>query len=173
MKRPKLSWRRLRIPVSIALIALVAITNHDFIAAQTQGPSVAKAPNQIGLPTTPEPAASRDAPATDEEVSTPSSKILGDLFAVRTWEPPPPPLPPPTPPLPPQAPPLPFKFVGRINEPDKGDVFLLAFTDSVLSVVVGDTIDERYRLEKYEGGQLHFLYRPLNIRQTLNVGSSL
>lgn len=102
------------------------------------------------------------------------SKVT-DIFAVRTWEPPPPPPPkpgPPPPPPQPQAPPLPFKFLGRIVDADRADAFLLAIQDRVLSVSVGDTIEDRYLLEKFAGGQLHFLYRPLNIRQTLTVGSA-
>lgn len=101
-----------------------------------------------------------------DEAPTPTP----DIFAVRSWEPPPPPPPPPAPPPPPQAPPLPFRFIGRIAEgPDTA--FMLVRRDQVISVRVGDTIDALYHLEKFEGGQLHFMYRPLNIRQTLFVGT--
>ena len=98
------------------------------------------------------------------------SKEVTDIFAVRTWEPPPPPPAKPLPPPPPQAPPLPFRLLGRIDDQEKGKVFLLAYRDLVLPVAVGKDIDETYRLEKYEGGQLHFLYRPLNQMQTMFVG---
>lgn len=109
---------------------------------------------------------------TSDLVVEPAPKVV-DIFAVKTWEPPPPPPPKPAPPPPPpspQAPPLPFKLLGRIVEAGRGDAFLLAIDERVLSVAIGDVIDERYLLEKFESGQLHFLYRPLNIHQTLSVG---
>lgn len=93
-----------------------------------------------------------------------------DVFAVRTWEPPPPPAQP-VPPSPAQAPPLPFRLLGRIDDPDSGATFLLAYRDSVLPIAVGKDLDEVYRLQKFEGGQLHFLYRPLQQVQTLFAGS--
>lgn len=99
-----------------------------------------------------------------------------DIFAVRTWEPPPPPpgsqpsavaLAPPEP----QVPALPFRLLGRIEDPGKSDTFLFAYADSVRSASVGQDVDKNYRLEKFENGQLYFLYRPLNRHQTLSVGS--
>lgn len=95
-----------------------------------------------------------------------------DLFAVRTWEPPPPPPSPPPPPPPPQAPPLPFRYLGRIDEAGQ-KAFMLSYGEQLLSVTVGSSIDDKYRLEKFEGGQLIFLYRPLNTYQTLTVGTAL
>ena len=97
-----------------------------------------------------------------------------DIFAVRTWEPPPP-----APVmdnksaqnLPPQAPPLPLRFLGRIIEPDRGTAFLLIQGDRIISVHVGDLIDGIYRVDKYENGQLHFFYRPMKIRQSLMIGN--
>lgn len=95
-----------------------------------------------------------------------------DIFAVRTWAPPPPPVVIQAPP-PPQAPPLPFRLLGQIEDGPEGRAFVLAQGDRVINVAPGTTIDERYRLEKFEGGQLHFLYLPLNLRQTLAVGNPL
>lgn len=93
---------------------------------------------------------------------------LANIFAVRTWEPPPPPVD--TTPLPPQAPPLPFTFLGRIVEPGKAIAFILTQGLRVFVVSVGDQVGGDYRIEKYENGQLLFRYRPLNIRQSLDVG---
>lgn len=105
-------------------------------------------------------------------------QAASDPFAVRSWAPPPPPPPPaaplvaakPPPPPKPQAPPLPFRFLGKIVEPGKGTAFLLARGDRVVSVGVGDAIDENYLVEKYEGGRLYFVYRPLKARQSISVG---
>ena len=97
-----------------------------------------------------------------------------DLFAVRTWIPPPPPIPlteeKPAPPPRPQAPELPFRFLGKIVEPGKNVAFLLAFGHRVISVGVGEIVDEIYLVEKYKDDQLYFIYQPLKIRQSMSVG---
>lgn len=103
-----------------------------------------------------------------------------DIFSVQRWESRPPAptqtqtAPPsrPTPPPAPQAPPLPFRYIGKITEPGKADAFLLAQGERVLSISIGDSINGTYIVDKYENGQLGFLYRPLKIRQTLYVGVS-
>ncbi|MCW5597483.1 MAG: hypothetical protein KIT42_16510 [Rhodocyclaceae bacterium] len=91
-------------------------------------------------------------------------------FAARTWAPPRPVVPVITIPPAPQAPPLPFRFLGRVSDPERGDAFMLTAGDRVLSVKAGDVLDGQYLVEAYRDGQLHFLYQPLNIRQTLFVG---
>jgi len=95
-----------------------------------------------------------------------------DIFAVRTWEPPAPIELPPAeaaPPPPPQAPPLPFRYAGRLEEPGKPIIFFLAQGEQILAVSPGDLIDGNYRVGKLEGGKLHFLYRPMKIRQSIPV----
>jgi len=94
---------------------------------------------------------------------------LADIFAVRSWDPPPAAAPL-VAPAAPQAPPLPFRFLGRIVEADRGSAYLLADGSRVVVVGVGDMIGKNYRIEKYENGRLLFRYRPLNLRQTLDVG---
>lgn len=100
----------------------------------------------------------------------PAALPVVDIFAVRSWEPPPPPVD--TTPPPPQAPPLPFKFIGRIVVPGGGASFMLDDGQRVIIVGVGDTIGGKYRLEKYEAGQLLFRYRPMNVRQALAIGGA-
>lgn len=92
-----------------------------------------------------------------------------DIFAVRTWEPPPA-VAETVEATAPQAPPLPFRFVGRIVEADRGPAYLLAEGARVFVVGVGDPVGKDYRVEKYENGQLLFRYRPMNLRQALDVG---
>jgi hypothetical protein len=89
-------------------------------------------------------------------------------FAVRTWEPPKPKTVS-APPPPPQAPPLPFRFIGKI----KGDetTFMLLHGQRLLDVREGDEIDGIYVIETYRNGQLDFVYRPLQIKQSLFVGT--
>lgn len=97
-----------------------------------------------------------------------------ELFAAKSWyvapPPPPPPPPPPAPaPVMPSAPPLPFAFMGRMVDAERLTVFLVK-GERVYLASEGDVIDEIYRLEKVEPGQLTLLYLPLNAVQTLAVG---
>lgn len=102
----------------------------------------------------------------------PEGVPLVDIFAVRSWEPPPvvaamaAPAPPPAP----EAPPLPFRFLGRIVDADREPAYLLDDGSRVIVVAVGDLIGKNYRVEKYENGRLLFRYRPMNVRQALDVG---
>ena len=97
-----------------------------------------------------------------------------ELFPAKSWQPPPPPAPPPPPPPPPapvapSAPPLPFIFMGRMFDADPPVVFLVKGERAYL-VAQGDMIDDTYRLEKVETGQLTLRYLPLDAVQTLPVG---
>ncbi|MDP1524972.1 MAG: hypothetical protein Q8M20_04130 [Rhodocyclaceae bacterium] len=94
---------------------------------------------------------------------------LADIFAARSWEPPPVVVEMAAPAAP-QAPPLPFRFLGRIVDAERGAAYLLADGARVVVVGVGDRIGKDYRVEKYEKGQLLFRYRPMNLRQALDVG---
>ena len=102
------------------------------------------------------------------------AQVSADIFAVRTWMPPPPLMPiaeiKPAPPPPPQAPPLPFRFLGKIAEPGKKLAFLLALGNRVVSVGVGEVLDGIYLVEKQQGDQLYFIYQPMKIRQSMSVG---
>ncbi len=125
-----------------------------------------------GSPPTPDSSpvdAQRSAPA-----NTPTPPPPVDIFAVRSWAPPPPVAPPidvkPAPPPRPQAPPLPFRFLGKLDEPGRKLAFLLAKGNRVVSVSVGEVIDGTYLVEKHEGTQLYFIYKPLKIRQSISVG---
>jgi hypothetical protein len=90
---------------------------------------------------------------------------------------PPPPPPPPPPraagPAPaPSAPPLPFQYLGKLDDSERLRVFLLR-GERIHTVSVGDVIDGTYRVERIDGGQMTLIYLPLNISQTLSVGSAL
>jgi len=95
----------------------------------------------------------------------------GDAFGAKSWVI----IPPPPPPAPfvveaPRAPPLPFRYMGQVND-GRGllTYFLLRGTET-LAVSVGESIDKSYRLERAEGGVLHFLYLPLQVQQSLQIG---
>jgi hypothetical protein len=99
------------------------------------------------------------------------------LFAQHSWYVPPPPGPPPPPAQPPPppdptAPPFPYTFVGSFAPQGDLPVFFLSRGDRVIDARVGDRLDGVYQFESASGGQLVFVYLPLNIRQSLAVGVS-
>jgi hypothetical protein len=96
-----------------------------------------------------------------------------NLFAGKSWyvPPPPPPAPKPVPPPPPTAPPLPFTYLGRYQEADK-PVFFLVRANRILTVSVGDVIDNTYRIDSVAGVKLTLTYLPLNIKQFLDIGGA-
>ena len=98
---------------------------------------------------------------------------IPDLFKGFSWyvPPPPPPPPPPQPPPPPTAPPLPFAYLGQYIE-GTTNLILLTRGDRILSVSIGDIIDRTYQVQNMKGGQLTFLYLPLQTEQSLNTGVS-
>lgn len=123
-------------------------------AASTAARTVTATPGQLN---------NQERPALPEKIP--------DVFAAFSWyvPPPPPPPPPPAPPPPPTAPPLPFAYFGQYLD---GDTKLIILTrgDRLLTVSAGDTIDRTYQVGSLKGGQLTFLYLPLNIEQSLNTG---
>jgi len=104
-----------------------------------------------------------------------------DLFAARTWQVAPAPVSAPvrTAPRPAGAtaarqtaavPPMPFRFIGKLDDGEQLQVFLLK--DTELHVVeVGDVIDERYRVDSISGAQMTLVFLPLQAAQTLTIGS--
>lgn len=103
-------------------------------------------------------------------------EINGSLFAVKSWIPPSPApaqLQPTqaviTPPVP-TAPALPFTYMGKMEDNGQMTVYLVS-GEQAYSVSVGDTIDESYKIENIEAGQVVFTYLPMSIKQTLKIGS--
>jgi len=115
--------------------------------------------------------ASEARPASDRVVAPTRSAAL---FAQHSWYvlPPAPPPAPPPPPLEPTAPPFPYTFVGSFGPEGDRPVFFLAHGDRVIDARVGDRLDGIYQFESAAGGQLVFVYLPLNIRHTLAAGAS-
>lgn len=149
----------------LLLVALIV-----FRFAQGLGQPLAPAPTQTPVV----PAGSNTAAVEVQSAAADAARPAVDIFAVRTWEPLPPPAPPvetiPVPPPRPQAPALPFRFLGKISEPGEQLVFLLAHGERVISVSVGDAIGKNYLVEKHEGDKLYFMYKPLKVRQSISVG---
>jgi len=99
-------------------------------------------------------------------------RFAGALFAQHSWYVMPPAAPPPPPPPPPEptAPPLPYAFVGSFAPGSDPPVYFLARGDRVIDARIGDRLDGVYQLESAAGGQLVFVYLPLNVRQNLAAG---
>jgi Tfp pilus assembly protein PilO len=117
------------------------------------------------------PRASKARPESDRVVA--STKAAA-LFAPHSWYVAPPPAPPAPPPPPPEptAPPFPYTLIGSFAPEGHPPVFFLARGDNVIDARVGDRIDGVYQFESAAGGQLVFVYLPLNIRQNLAAGVS-
>lgn len=164
---PRRWW--LAVPTLLAAGGVSWLLNRPAPAPEAVPPPQAgiKAPRTAQQPAAPPLASSgADRDAGGDAMPQPAEQAA-DIFAVRTWEPPPPPVD-----TTPQPPPLPFRFLGRIAVPGKGTAFMLTEGERVLVVNVGDSIGSDYRVEKYEKGQLLFRYRPMNIRQALAVGEA-
>jgi hypothetical protein len=117
------------------------------------------------------PRASEARPASDRVVAATHAAAL---FAQHSWYVAPPPPPPAAPPPPPEptAPPFPYTLVGSYAPEGDAPVFFLARGDRVIDARVGDKLDGVYRFESAAGGQLVFVYLPLDIHQNLAVGAS-
>lgn len=92
-----------------------------------------------------------------------------DIFATKSWVPPPPPPPPPAPPAPPEAPPLPFSFLGVVKEEAGKNMYYLAKGEQAYGVTDGQTIDGTYRVNGLRDQQLSFTYLPMRKVQTLSL----
>lgn len=118
-----------------------------------------------------------DRAAAGSKGSSAEAAPIRDIFAAKSWAPPPPkvviaPPPPPPPPPPPTAPPMPYKFMGKMDDATSLKAFLNR-GDRVYVVSVGEILDNTYRVESIKSGQMTMTYLPLNIPQTLSVGSAL
>jgi hypothetical protein len=100
----------------------------------------------------------------------PPEPDVADLFTAKSWFVPPPP-PPPQPPSPPSAPALPFKYMGRMIDGGTDTVFLIR-ADKTYTVKAGDTLDATYRVERIDAAALTLTYLPLNLQQSLPIGSA-
>lgn len=89
----------------------------------------------------------------------------GELFPVRSFLPPPPPVD-----TKPVAPPLPYRYGGALEDGGPPAAFLLE-RDEVRAVRPGDVLDGRYRVTTVSRQRIDFLYLPLNETQSLNTGN--
>ncbi|NMG75661.1 secretion system X translation initiation factor [Aromatoleum diolicum] len=148
-----------------AATATTATPAEGTAALPTPGDAVSPA----GTAAAPSQAAQRAGSAAGPEV---------DLFAAHSWyvAPPPPPtseqpVAPVAPPKP-VAPPLPFEYFGKLDDSERVRVFLQR-GDRIYTVGVGDVIDGTYKVKSITDSQMTLIYLPLDLTQTLSVGSKL
>jgi hypothetical protein len=95
---------------------------------------------------------------------------IGDLFASKSWQPPPPkPLPPPLPP-PPRAPPFPYTYLGGMSDEGKLTAYFGA-GERVIVARAGDVINGAYRVDSLAAGQMQLTYLPLNQQLVIPIGA--
>lgn len=102
-----------------------------------------------------------------------------DLFAAHSWYiapsapilPPLPTTPRATAPAVPVAPPVPFQFVGTVNDEERLHIVLMR-GQTIHIVGVGDVIDGTYRVEGLRGREVLLIYLPLDLSQSVLVGSA-
>lgn len=111
------------------------------------------------------PPADGGAAAPVQRPQTVEGLAAADLFATRSWQPPPPSPPPPPKPT---APPLPFKYAGKLIEDKTVRIFLSQGTATTL-VKQGDQLGN-YDIERVTTSSVVLRYRPLQEQQTLNFG---
>lgn len=114
------------------------------------------------------------------------TEVAKDIFAVQHKEPepqkavpppavvtpPPPPVPvvtAPAPPPQPVAPPLPFGYIGKLGDEGQYTVFL-SLRGRNYAVKAGDVVAQTYRVEDINPPTLTFMYLPMNIKQTMQIG---
>jgi cohesin domain-containing protein len=104
----------------------------------------------------------------------PIGKTRGELFSRRSWAPPPPPPPKAAPVVaaPPAPPPMPYRVAGFVAH-DGGSHVVLAKGDRVMTVRIGDTLDDGYRVESIAADRVTLVYVPLGVPQDLAVSSVL
>ncbi len=66
----------------------------------------------------------------------------------------------------PSAPPLPFRYIGRLVQDGRAEIWLMR-GERHFSVVPGDSLGRDYRVDQVSDTELLITYLPLNIQQSL------
>ena len=92
-----------------------------------------------------------------------------DVFKVHSWVV----VPPvkkikPQPPPPPVAPPAPFNYLGKLENSPNGTLIFLLANDKLFSVILGEKIDQQWRLDSEDANNLRLTYLPLGLPQIIS-----
>jgi hypothetical protein len=68
----------------------------------------------------------------------------------------------------PAAPPLPFRYMGRLTENGKTEVYVLR-GDDIINIAAGRRIDAEYRVDAITDSSIRFTYLPLRLKQSLDL----
>ncbi len=164
------------VPPGAALTVVALALLATLVTGREEAPGVAtpaKEPARLATPAKVEPAPGTAADDLDLERLKRARKegTVPELFAAQSWVPTAPPAAPalqskPAAPPAPAAPPLPFQYLGRMVDGDKTVIFL-ARNQEPLSVTVGHTIENTYKVENVSDSAITFIYLPLGTQQTL------
>ena len=164
---------------SLWLIAALGLTLvATWYAAGLQAPAddapvaQARVPQRPAAGTTD--AAARPNPAAAPGAASRMAQASANLFAPRSWQPPPAPppvAPSPAAPEPLEAPPLPFKYLGRLEEAGTVAVFLAEGNQHPRLVRKGDQLPN-YRVDDITAEAMQLTYLPLNQTQSLPFGTA-
>ena len=91
-----------------------------------------------------------------------------DPFARRSFAPPAPQAAAAAAAAPPAAPPLPFRYMGRLTQNGKTEVFVTRGED-IISIAPGRKIDAEYRVDGITETAISMSYLPLRMRQSLEL----
>jgi hypothetical protein len=72
-------------------------------------------------------------------------------------------------PPPPSPPPLNLQFTGRMTAPDGSQVIFVALGDTTLSLSVGQTLPNGYRVNAIHERSVEFSYVPMNFNTRLDL----
>lgn len=99
-----------------------------------------------------------------------ASAPVNDPFARRSFAPPQPVAASAAPSAPsaPTVPPLPFRYLGRLTQDGKTEVYLMR-GDDLISIAAGQKIDAEYRVERISDTSISFTYLPLKTAQSLDL----
>lgn len=116
----------------------------------------------------------RDAPLPDIDLSrlarADAAAPRTDPFAPKSFAPAPKPSQAAAPAAP-SAPPLPFRYVGRLTQDGRTEVYVLR-GDELVSIAAGQTIDAQYRVDSISEARIAFTYLPLKTRQSLELAEA-
>ena len=177
----EMSPGRKRAAIAFAAVGIALIVQRTI--ASTGSEDVVSAPDRSARATSSEPLGAAPTPSHQASAASPQTlrvDRLSDrvprpeaaasdtppLFAVQSWQPPPPPSPPPEPPAEPQLPPFPYAYIGGLSD-DNGRTAFFIRGDRVLPVRAGETVDGSFRVDHLDETSMSLTYLPLN--KTLQV----